>query len=176
MIKKIVLVVVAVLVALFVYAGLKSPDYMVQRQVTINAPAGKVFPYLNNMKLAEQWGPWKEMDPATKMTLSGPDAGVGAKSSWAGGTEMGTGSATIVESVPDSKVGLRLEYTEPMSMVQNAEYLLQSTGAESTVTWKVSGQNNFVARLMCLFVDMDKMVGGMFEKGLAKLKSVAEKA
>lgn len=63
-----------------------------------------------------------------------------------------------------------------MSMVQNSEYLLESAGSQSTVTWKVSGQNGFISRLMCVFVNMDKMVGGMFEKGLANRKGIAEKA
>ncbi len=44
------------------------------------------------------------------------------------------------------------------------------------MTWKVDGQNNFVGRLMCIFMNMDKMVGGMFEKGLAKLKTTVEGA
>lgn len=174
MLKKILLVIAVAIALLLVYAGLKNPDYVVQRQITVNAPAERVFPYLNNMRLAEQWGPWKEMDPATTMTLSGPEEGVGAKTSWTGGKQMGTGSATIVESVPNSKVGIRLEYTEPMQMVQNSEYLLSSSGNQSTVTWKVTGQNDFMGRLMCLFMDMDKMVGGMFEKGLSNLKALAE--
>jgi hypothetical protein len=29
---------------------------------------------------------------------------------------------------------------------------------------------------MCLFVSMDKMIGGEFEKGLAQMKSVTEAA
>jgi hypothetical protein len=40
----------------------------------------------------------------------------------------------------------------------------------------MSGKNNFIARAFCLFVNMDKMVGGEFEKGLENLKSVTEVA
>jgi hypothetical protein len=36
------------------------------------------------------------------------------------------------------------------------------------------GQNNFVARAICLFMNQDKMVGGYFEKGLENLKAVVE--
>lgn len=37
----------------------------------------------------------------------------------------------------------------------------------------MSGKNNFIAKAMCLVMNMDKMVGGQFEQGLAQLKSVA---
>ena len=38
----------------------------------------------------------------------------------------------------------------------------------------MAGENNFMAKAFGLFMNMDKMVGGDFEKGLAQLKSVAE--
>jgi hypothetical protein len=38
----------------------------------------------------------------------------------------------------------------------------------------MTGQNNFLSKAMCLFVDMDRMVGGMFEQGLAQMKTVLE--
>jgi hypothetical protein len=179
MLKKIALS-LAVLVAVFLgYVALQSPKYEISRQVTINAPAEKIFPYLNNSKLAEQWAPWMEEDPGVKMTYSGPDSGVGSKASWDSEGKLGTASATIVESVPNQRVGIQLEYVKPMTMSQYAEYIVQSNsgpaGQETTVTWKVRGENSFVGRLMCTFMNMDKMVGGMFEKGLMKLKSITEK-
>jgi hypothetical protein len=39
----------------------------------------------------------------------------------------------------------------------------------------MTGQNNFLARAICMFVSMDKMVGGMFEQGLAQMKSTVER-
>ena len=38
----------------------------------------------------------------------------------------------------------------------------------------MEGQNNFIAKAVCLFMNMDEMVGGQFEKGLASMKSVTE--
>jgi hypothetical protein len=38
----------------------------------------------------------------------------------------------------------------------------------------MSGKNNFVSKAFCMFMDMDKTVGGDFEKGLANLKNIAE--
>lgn len=38
----------------------------------------------------------------------------------------------------------------------------------------MSGQNNLLGKAMCLVMDMDKMCGGQFEQGLARMKAVAE--
>ena len=176
MLKKVGLAVLAILVLFLAYVGLQSPDYVISREITIQAPAAKIFPYLNNSKLAERWGPWMEVDPQAKMAYLGPDEGVGSRASWSGGKQLGTGSATIVESVPNQKVGMSLEYTEPMPMTQYSEYLVKSSDGQSVVTWKVQGKNTFMGRLMCFFVNMDKMVGGLFEKGLLNLKNLVEKA
>ncbi|MEW6055089.1 MAG: SRPBCC family protein [Bdellovibrionota bacterium] len=176
MAKKISLVILAIVVMLLGYAALQPADYVISRKITINAPAEKIFPYLNNSRLAEQWGPWLEVDPQAKMVYSGPDAGVGSRTSWESGGRLGTGSATIVDSVPNQKVGIKLEYVKPMNMTQDSEYLVKSSGNQSEVTWRVQGKNNFMGNLMCLFMNRDKMVGGMFEKGLSNLKALVEKS
>jgi uncharacterized protein YndB with AHSA1/START domain len=174
MIKKIGLALLAVIILFMGYVAIQPSDYTISREVSINAPAEKIFPYLNNQKLAEKWGPWLEVDPGAKMNYSGPDAGVGARAGWDSSGQLGTGSATIVESVPNERVGIRLEYVKPMNMTQDSLYLLNSSGNQSTVTWRVTGKNNFIGRLMCVFMDMDKVVGGMFEKGLSNLKKRVE--
>jgi hypothetical protein len=40
----------------------------------------------------------------------------------------------------------------------------------------MTGENNFIAKAVHLFMNMDKMIGGQFEKGLAEMKSVVEAA
>jgi hypothetical protein len=88
---------------------------------------------------------------------------------------MGTGSATITESIPNERVVTRLEYQEPMVMGQDAIYELKNLGSQTQVIWKVTGRNGFFSRLMCLIMNVEKQVGESFSKGLAKLKLVAEK-
>ncbi len=174
MLKKITLGLVVIIAAVLGYAALQPADYVVSREITIQAPVSKIFPYLNNSKLAEQWGPWLEVDPDAKMVYSGSDAGVGSRASWDGGKKLGTGSATIVESVPNERVAIKLEYVKPFQMVQDSEYFVRSSGDQSVVIWSVRGKNSFPGRIMCLFGNMDKMVGGMFEKGLSNLKTLVE--
>src|SRR4051812_22680914 len=128
MLKKIGLGLLLVLVVFLGYVALKPPGYDISREISINAPAEKIFPYLNNSKLAEQWGPWTEVDPQAKMIYSGSDEGVGSRTSWDSPGQLGTGSATIVESVANERVGIKLEYTKPMNMNQDSVYNIRSSG------------------------------------------------
>ncbi len=44
------------------------------------------------------------------------------------------------------------------------------------MTWSMTGRNNFMAKAIHLFMNMDRMIGGQFEVGLARMKAVAETA
>lgn len=174
MLIKIIGVLGMVVVAFLGYVAMQPSDYTISRSVAIQAPAEKVFPYLNNSRLAKEWANWSDVDPHATMTFVGPEEGVGAQTKWEGGKQLGTGSATIENSVPNQQVDIRLVYLKPMAMTQNAQYLLNFENGQSVVTWRVQGQNNFMGRLMCVFFNMDKMVGGMFEKFLGNLKTIVE--
>ncbi len=176
MLKKIGIGVLGAIALFLGYVAFQSADYEIHREVSIQASVETIFPYLNSSKLGEKWGPWLEVDPQSRMSYSGPDAGVGSRADWTGGKQLGTGSATIVESIPNQRVKMKLEYTEPMKMEQDSEYSIQSSGNQSIVRWSVRGKNTFMGRLMCVFVDMDKLVGQMFEKGLSNLKNLVEKS
>ncbi len=166
----------ALLVGVFlVYVGLKPGDYRISRSLEIKASPEALFPWINNSKRTNQWMPWAAMDPAMKMSFNGPEEGVGAESRWESPGRMGVGSAVVVESVPPKSVKTRLEYRKPFQMTQEAEMAIAPADGGCVVTWSVWGKNNFVGRLMCVFVNMDKMVGGSFETGLANLKALAEK-
>ena len=152
-----------------------SPKMHIFREIVIQATAEKIFPHINNSKKMYDWMPWAEIDPAVKISHSGPEEGVGSKSSWESTGKMGVGTAIVVESMSPKSVSTQLEYTKPMVMKQLALVLLSPSQGGTTVRWSVSGNNNFVGRLFCVFMNMDKVVGGDFEKGLAKLKSIVER-
>ncbi len=164
-----------VVVGLFLgYGALQKPEYTVARDVSIHASPAVIFPYINDSKKMDSWNPWTEVDPQVKISFSGPEAGVGAKTSWESKGRMGVGSATISESVPFERVVTDLAYTKPMRMVQTAQITLTPSGPETVVSWSVSGKNNFLFRCMGVFCNMDKMVGGTFANGLTKLKALVE--
>lgn len=118
--------------------------------------------------------PWKDSDPGIKMEFTGPDEGVGSISTWDSEGQMGKGSATVVESTPNQSVKTKLVTEKPMPMEQLADISLTPAGDSTVVNWTVTGKNNFIGRLFCVFIDMDKMVGSEFEKGLNNLKAKVE--
>ena len=174
MLKKFLLLVFLALGGFLGYIAMQPADYTIYREVTINAPAEKVFPFINNAKKMDSWNPWTKMDPKSQISFSGPEEGVGAKTSWTGGEMMGTGSATVSESVLNSLVKTKLEYTEPHMMTQDAIITLAPAGNQTVARWSVSGHNTFIARIFCFVMNMDKTIGGTFEKGLNDLKKSAE--
>ena len=108
------------------------------------------------------------------MNYSGPEGGLHSKSSWDSKGRMGTGEALVVESIANQAVKTQLTYTRPFQMSQLAEISLSPVSGGTKVRWSVSGRSGFFFRLIGIFMDCDKMIGGEFEKGLLKLKTQVE--
>ncbi|MEQ1665703.1 MAG: SRPBCC family protein [Bdellovibrionales bacterium] len=174
MIKKILIGIGVLFLILLAYAAMQPADYVIQREISINAKPEVIFPYLSGTKKNDEWMPWKDSDPSVKATYSGPDDGVGSISSWESTGQMGVGSAEITEVILNQKVIAKITYTKPMAFTQISEFLLIPNGDQTTMRWTVNGQNSFVSRVVCLFMNMDKYVGGEFLKGLNKLKNLVE--
>ena len=172
-----ILIAVAALVALFVViVALQPSDFRIERRAAMAASAPAVFAQVNDLQNWRAWSPWEKLDPQLKRTYEGPAAGTGAQYAWAGNKDVGEGRMTIVESRPGELVRIKLEFFKPFAATNTAEFSFAPDGkGGSAVTWSMSGQNNFVARAICLFVNMDRMVGGQFEQGLAQMKTVVEK-
>jgi uncharacterized protein YndB with AHSA1/START domain len=162
-----------IVIGILFVAAFKSAEMHVSRETVIAASPETLFAFVNNSKKSYEWMPWAAMDPQMQLQFSGPSEGVGAKSEW-NGKEMGAGTSVVVASVPNETVSTRLDYTKPFEMSQIAEVSLSPVAGGTRVQWSASGHNNFFFRLISIFVDCDKMIGGEFEKGLAKLKTLAE--
>lgn len=174
MILKIVLGFAALLALLCLIVALQPSDYRITRSATIAAPPAVVFEQINNLRKSLAWNPWVKLDPAAQFGFEGPPAGVGAVSTWSGNDQMGAGRQSIIESQPNELVRTRLDFIRPMASTANAEFILKSDAGQTVVTWSMYGKNNFVGRAMCLVMNMDKMLGGFFDEGLGKLKTIAE--
>jgi hypothetical protein len=107
-------------------------------------------------------------------SYGGAPSGQGATYSWAGNSKAGSGTAQIIESSP-SQVSIALDFTKPMTGHDTADFLLAPRGDSTTVTWTMHGPNAYVGKVMSLFFNMDKMIGGQFNEGLTSLKTVSEK-
>jgi len=173
MLKKVLLGVGAVVAVFLAYVAFLPTEYHFQREVLINASPEAIFPHVNNTRKMNAWNPFVKMDADIKLGYSGPEEGVGAASSFEG-KNVGQGNSVITESVPFSIVRSNLEFIKPFAGTQTVDFKLAPQGAQTNVTWAIFGHNNFLSRLMCVFMSMDKMMGATFEKGLADLKAVAE--
>ncbi|MCM0607181.1 MAG: SRPBCC family protein [Xanthomonadaceae bacterium] len=174
MIKKILMGLGVVVIGFLGAVSMQPADYTITRSVTVNAAPQTIFPYVNDPKKMDVWHPWSEIDKTAKVSYSGAPSGLGAKTEWTDGEKMGWGSATALEVKPNALVRVKLEFVKPFHMEQISDLILEPTGSETKVTWTVSGKNNFIGRAFCIFGSMDKMVGGMFEKSLNRLKAIAE--
>jgi hypothetical protein len=83
---------------------------------------------------------------------------------------------TITESRLSDLIRIKLEFFKPFAGNSIAEFTFKPDGNQTAVTWGMTGQNNFMAKAIHLFMNMDKMIGGQFEKGLAQMKSIVEAA
>ena len=180
MIKKILLGIVIVVVGLVavvaIAAALQPSHYRIERSANINAPASVVFAQVNDFHKWEAWSPWAKIDPAMKQTYEGASSGTGAIYTWAGNNQVGEGRMTITESHPNDLIKIKLEFIKPWSATNATDFAFKPQGNQTAVTWTMDGDNNFMGKAFGLFMNMDKMVGGDFEKGLAQMKSVAETA
>ncbi|MCB9537676.1 MAG: SRPBCC family protein [Myxococcales bacterium] len=176
MLKKI-LIVLAVLIVGFVALVATRPDVTtVERSVVVDAPPTVVFDYVNDFRQWAAWSPWDALDPEQKKTFEGPETGKGAITTWSGNDKVGKGKMTILESKPGAFVRIELEFIEPWASKNETTFTLTPEGDGTKVVWSSTFENNFMSKAFGLFVDMDSMIGGDFEKGLASLKAAAEKS
>src|SRR6266446_1079319 len=172
---RIILIAIPTIIVVFIIIVAMQPSsYRVMRSLAIAAPPDALFPHMNDLKKWEAWNPWGKADPNMKLTYGGPASGIGANYSWAGNNEVGEGRATITESRPSESVKYKMEFFKPMSAASEMEFTFKPQGNQTEVTVTVTGDKNFMAKAFCLFMSMDKTIGGKFEKALADLKAIAE--
>lgn len=171
-----ILVGLLVIIAAFaVFVALQPSEYSITRSALISAAPSAVFAQVNDFHAWEAWSPWAKLDPAARNTFTGPASGAGAGFAWSGNDKVGEGRMTITRSHPDDLILINLEFVKPFASTCTSEFTFKPKGDQTYATWTMSGRNGFVAKAFCTFMNMDKAVGGDFEKGLAQMKAVAEK-
>ena len=172
----IVLIVIVVVIAAFLLFAASRPNaFRVQRTTRIKAPPEKIFPLIDDFHDWVAWSPYEKIDPALQRSYSGPQSGKGAVYEWQGNNKVGKGRMEITQSSPSSKIVIALHFMKPFEARNTAEFTMVPEGDATSVTWAMHGSSPFMAKVMCIFMSMDNMVGKQFEEGLANLKAVAER-
>ncbi len=175
MLKYIVGAIALLIAAVLIVAAFQPDQFRVERSTVINAPPETIFAILNNLHRGKEWSPYENKDPDMERQFEGPSSGVGAVYAWKGDKNIGQGRMEILESTPSSYLEIQLDFIEPFAARNTAEYTLVPEGDGTRVTWAMFGPMPFLSKVMCLFMNMDTMVGGDFETGLAALKQLAER-
>ena len=168
---------VLVLVAgALVVASTRPDSFRIERTILVKAPPEAPYALVQDLHRWTEWSPWEGVDPAMKRTYGGPATGVGASYGWEGTAKVGSGRMEITEAAPGAKLVLKLDFFTPMEAHNTAEFTFVREGAGTRVTWAMFGPSPFLSKLIGLVFNMDRMVGGMFEKGLASLKDRCERS
>lgn len=175
MIKKIALVLLLLIAGVLVFAATRPDTFTVQRSTTISAPPAKIFAIIEDFHQWSAWSPWDKRDPEMKRTYSGSERGAGAIYAWEGNSDVGKGNMEIIEVVPNEKMIEKLKFMEPFASESTVTFTLTPKGQQTEITWTMRGDNEFIGKLVGIFMNMDTMVGKDFETGLANLKALAEK-
>ncbi len=170
---RVVVFVVVLLVGLVGIGFLLAEKVHVERSAKIAASPTTLYAVLNSFEKFDQWSPWADLDPNVKVEKSGPAAGVGAHYAWHGNADVGAGSQEIIATTPESLVQIRLIF-EGFDQPSITSYTIKPDGNGGLVTWAMDSDlgSNPVNRYFGLM--MDKYIGQDYEKGLLRLKTLAE--
>lgn len=179
MLKKILLGLAVVLVALVGFIATRPSASHVERSLVVPATPAVVFAYVNDLKNFSSFSPWLKVEPTAKVTVDGAATGVGAHYAWEG-QEVGSGEMTIATVKDNERVELDLHFVTPFESQAKVMWILAAEGSDKTkVTWAMDSTNNFMAKAFGLVVDMDEMLGKDFSAGLEALSphvAAAQKA
>ena len=175
--RKVLIGLAVMLLGFITFVSTRPATFHIERSTTIAAPADVAFTQVNDFHKWAQWSPYEKLDPQMTKTFTGPAEGVGASYSWKGNDKAGEGSMTIEKSDKPLHISIKLHFLKPFPATNTATFAFTPDSANpqaTKATWAMDGNNNFVGKLFSLFVNVDKLVGDDFEKGLASLKTVAE--
>lgn len=176
---RIVLIAVAVLAAvtigLLAYAATKPDTFRVERSILIDAPPEAVYDEIEDFRRWRAWSPYEDRDPNLERSYSGAERGIGAVYGWEGDENVGSGRMEIRDAVPASEIVIALDFTAPMEASNTALFTMTPEAGATRLTWAMEGPSNLMFKVMSIFLDMDEMIGGDFETGLARMKSNLER-
>lgn len=173
--KRILIILLAVTVILLVIGLFLDKDYTIQRDVTINKPQAEVFNYIKYLKNQNNYSKWARMDPNMKTSFTGTDATPGYISAWEGNKDVGKGEQEIKKIKEGESVDYEIRFFKPWESTAQAKMQTAPVSpAQTKVSWSFSGHMPYPMNLMRIF-GMEKMVGDDLQTGLNNLKEILEK-
>jgi hypothetical protein len=147
--------------------------FTITRSTTVAANPEVIHGLVDDFHEWAKWSPWEDLDPALQRSYSGPEQGIGAHYAWKGNRKAGEGSMEITGLAPDA-VDIELRFLQPWQATNQVRLAMLPTSTGTDLTWTMHGEHVGFLGLMSRVMPLDKMLGKDFEKGLARLKAVAE--
>ena len=148
--------------------------YTVERSTTIQAAPQRVYDQIADFRKWTAWSPWEDVDPQLQRTYSGAASGTGAVYAWKGNRKAGQGTMKVAQATAPTRVQIDLTFEKPWKARNDMAVTIEPQGSGSRVTWSMTGSQTLAVRAMGLVTSMDTLIGKDFEKGLARLKAIAE--
>ena len=171
--KKILIGLAGLIVLLLIIAFLLPSKYHVERSIFVQANKSGIYDLTAHFQKWDLWTPWtKQIDSTAKFELIGPDGQVGTKRVW-DGKILKDGEMVLTQLVPGELVAYDLAFHKG-EYRSKGKITIETQGDSCKVSWIDDGDLGYnpFARYMGLF--MGKMMNPDFDKGLAKLKMIAE--
>jgi len=152
-----------------------ADTYTVERRRTLGAPADRIYLLLENFQQWLRWSPWENLDPDLKRAYSGPESGVGSEYAWSGNRKAGAGKMEITKAEQDRLVEIALDFEKPFKSSNTTTFELNPVGDDQTeVVWTMVGPRPFFMKMFGFVINMEKIVGKDFERGLQQLDEVSK--
>lgn len=141
------------------------------QSVQINAEAPLVFRLVNKPANWRLWSPFELDNPEMTSFYEGPEQGVGASHRWES-ENMGNGSMLILKSEPYDFIQSKLDFSNNGLAIDEWRFKENEAGVEVTWTLNLSELSYPLGKYFGFF--LDGLMNPMQEKGLKKLKEIAE--
>ncbi len=171
---KILGIIIGLIVLVFVVLMIIAPrEGHVERSIMIKADKQTVLDYAKSFKASKDWSPWMEKDPNVKITLGGTDGAVASTYEWEGNDEVGAGKEEI-KTITDSSVTIDLNFKKPFESHANTYFKVATVGDSTQLRWGFNTEYSALPAVICMFMDMDAMLGKDFDLGLSRIKKNVE--
>ncbi|NJB83930.1 SRPBCC family protein [Wenyingzhuangia aestuarii] len=166
---------VVIIVAIIIVGIMAPKETTVQRSVVIEKPVDVVFDYFLSLQNMEEYSPWQARDPKTVHEYRGAGNTVGSVHRWVSThKEVGTGEQEITDIKQNKEIISELRFEEPFESTSQGFLKFKSVPNGTEVIWGYNGNLGFLESIFMMFVDMDKILGDDFTKGLTTAKSNLE--
>ncbi|MEV0541465.1 SRPBCC family protein [Nocardia salmonicida] len=148
-------------------------NFEVSRRTAIAAEPARIHALIDNFHQWRLWSPWEDADPQLARTYTGPESGVGARYAWRGNRKAGAGTMEI-KADAEREIGVELTFEKPFKATNFVTFTLAPVAGGTEVTWKMTGTRSGMMGVLGKVFPIDNLIGKDFDKGLARLKTIAE--